>query len=519
MISRKGAGEPPPTGDSGDVAASTDSPVPGNSIRRNLVMLAGGQAATWTMALLWTLVVPRLLGPTALGVLTSAGAVTSVLGLFVGLGTVGYLTREISARPDSAGHLVGTALVLRLVMAPLFVATVAGFAHAAHYGATARLVLWLATAATLFKLLAEPISAAFQARERMEYSAYSDVIGTSAICLGGIAVVVIGLGVVGLVTVGLVVAITVLLLDVRWIRQLVHLEIRTTARQLTTLVRSSVPFFALGVFSLIYLWIDTIMLSVLTRQEVVGWYSVPTEVFSALLFIPSIIGGAWLPRLVRAFESSESELRAMARAPIELTLVLSLPVCAATTLAARPLILILWGNAYRKSVPVMAVLGLALVPIYATVIFGTVLTAMRWQGRLTYLMIGAALVNPALNAFFIPFTEHRYHNGAIGAAICMLLTELLVVTVELIWIGRRLLSSSSLLRVTRAALASGGMWAVGYLARHLGWYVSLPLAGMTFLLLAWLLHLAGPLEIEAIQSGLAKVTSRLRRVRQAPTTK
>jgi hypothetical protein len=54
------------------------------------------------------------------------------------------------------------------------------------------------------------------------------------------------------------------------------------------------------------------------------------------------------------------------------------------------------------------------------------------------------------------------------------------------------------------------MWVVGSLARPLGWYVSLPLAGFSFLVFAWLLRIAGPEEREAIRSGVAKVTTRLR---------
>jgi hypothetical protein len=152
--------------------------------------------------------------------------------------------------------------------------------------------------------------------------------------------------------------------------------------------------------------------------------------------------------------------------------------------------------------------------MYANIIFGTVLVAMRRQARLTFLMVCAALVNPALNFFVIRLAERRYQNGAIGAAICLLLTELLVVAGEMVFIGRRLLSFSSLLRVMRSAVASGGMWAVGYIAHPLGWYVYLPLAGAAFVLLAWLLHVAGPLEKDALRAGLAKLGER-RRLRGA----
>jgi PST family polysaccharide transporter len=353
----------------------------------------------------------------------------------------------------------------------------------------------------------------------MEYWAYSDVISKSGQGLVGIAIVVLGFGVGGLATAGLVIPIVVLVLGLKWIRPLVRIELRTNVRQLTALARASLSYLALGISNFVYTWIDTVVLSLIARDEVVGWYAAPTKVFGALLFIPAITSTAWLPRLVRAFESSEGELMAQARVPVELMLVLSLPICAATALAAQPLIPLLFGNAYRRSVPVMVILAFTAIPMYANVIFGTVLIAMRRQGRLTLLMAVAALVNPALNVFFIQVTEHRYHNGAIGAAICLLLTELLIVLVEVVLISRRFLSPGSLMRLVRAALAALGMWAVGFFARPLGWYVSLPLAGLAFLVLAWLLGVAGPFEKEALQAGLTKVTAKFRGAGRTPANK
>jgi O-antigen/teichoic acid export membrane protein len=509
---------PLPAAESG-VAAPAPDPSRGHSVQRNMLVLAGGQATTWTMTLLWTLVVPRLLGPAGMGLITSVWAVAGILSLFVSFGTQNYLAREIAARPASAGPLVGTALVLRVLMAPVFVISAVTFAHFAHYGPEARLVLWLASAATFLTLMDDPLLASFQARERMEYWAYSDVITRSAQGLVGIAIVVMGFGAGGLTAAWLVVATVVLVLGLRWVRPLVRIELRTTFRQLTALVRASMSYFALGVANFIYTWIDTVMLSLMARQEVVGWYAAPTKILGALLFIPAITSTAWMPRLVRAFERSKDELLAEARKPIELVLVLSLPVCAASALAAQPLIPLLFGNAYRRSVPVMIIFGFTAIPMYANAIFGTMLVAMRRQGRLTWLMIVAAIVNPALNFFFIRLTEHRYHNGAVGAAICLLITELIVISAELVFIGWGLLSLSSLVRLMRAALASAGMWLVGFLARPLGWYVSLPLAGVTLVLLAWLLRVAGPLEKEALRTGIAKATPRFRRGRRQAGTK
>ena len=82
------------------------------------------------------------------------------------------------------------------------------------------------------------------------------------------------------------------------------------------MVRQSAAYWAFGFFFHIYLWVDALMLSLLTRPEVVGWYGVPMKLFQTFMFLPVVISTAWLPRLVRAFVDGGAErLRRTARVP------------------------------------------------------------------------------------------------------------------------------------------------------------------------------------------------------------
>src|SRR3954453_19146724 len=101
---------------------------------RNIRSLAGGGVVTWTMTLVWTLVVPRVLGPAGLGLVVSAMSVSGVLGIVLGLGTRNYLVREMVVAPSSGPGLVGTAIVLRLVLAPVVGLAALGYAHFTHLG-------------------------------------------------------------------------------------------------------------------------------------------------------------------------------------------------------------------------------------------------------------------------------------------------------------------------------------------------------------------------------------------------
>ena len=315
------------------MAATTPA---GGGIRRNITALAGAQAVTWSMALLWTLVVPRALGPGGLGTMMAAWAATAIFGLVLGLGTRNYLVRESVVDRDGAPLLLGTAVVLRIALAPLLFAAAVLYGELLGWDGEARTVLLLAAAATVFVQIAEPLQAGFQAVERMEYLALSEVIGKSAQGLVGIGVVLLGFGAIGVTASWAAMAALVVALDAYWLRGLLRVDLRTSVRRLVRLVRESAPYWAFGVFFMVYLWIDFVLLSLLTRAEVVGWYSVPMKLFQTLMFLPVVVSTAWLPRLVQGFDAGEAELRRAARQPTELVLLLSLPICAGTDARGRP---------------------------------------------------------------------------------------------------------------------------------------------------------------------------------------
>jgi O-antigen/teichoic acid export membrane protein len=270
------------------------------------------------------------------------------------------------------------------------------------------------------------------------------------------------------------------------------------------MTKQSLAYWAFGLFFMVYLWIDSVMLSLMTRSEVVGWYGVPTRLFQTLLFVPVIASTAWLPRLVSSFTEGMDRLKHAARVPLELVLAVSLPVCAATAIGARPVIHLLYGPAYANAVPVMVLLGLCIPPMYLNIMLSQVLVAAKRQVLWTWVMAGATIVNPLLNAVLITATEHRYGNGAIGASISLVLTELLIVAVGFVIVGRGVLVRSSVARCGRVALASGAMYAVGRLARPFGAPASLGAAALAFVVLAAALRVVSANERAAVRAWVVR---------------
>jgi O-antigen/teichoic acid export membrane protein len=288
-----------------------------------------------------------------------------------------------------------------------------------------------------------------------------------------------------------------------------RLEIRSSVKRLVSMVRESVSYWAFGLFFMIYLWIDAAMLSLLTNSTVVGWYGVPTKLFQTMMFVPVILSTAWLPRLVSAFEESPQQLHRLSRKPIELVLLLGLPIAGAIAAAAGPIVHVLYGAAYGNSVPVMVILGLCIPPMYLNIMFGQVLTAAKRQTVWTWAMVGATVVNPAANAVLIPVTQARFHNGAIGAAISLLVTELLIAGFGFALLGRAVIARHAGRRLALTAVASIAMWSVAFVLRGLGTVPSLAAAGLTFAVLATIFRLVTPDERAFVRERLGRVARRL----------
>ncbi len=484
----------------------------GHRVARNLGALLGGQAITWTVTLAWTVVVPRALGPAGLGILVSAQSVSGVLGIVLGMGTRNYLVRETVVHPADGPKLVGTALVLRIATAPVVGLAAVVWARVAGDGHQAATVLYLITAMTVLTLITEPLQAAFQAIERMKYLAYADIINKSAQSLIGIALVLAGFKVVGIAANMAIIAVVVLVLTAWWLRPHFAVDVRTSLSRMGHMAHQSVAYWAFGLFGMVYFWIDTIMLSLMTRPQVVGWYGVTSQLFQTLMFLPVLVQTAWLPRLVAAFGSGHRELTEAARTPVELILVISAPIAVAVGLVADPLIHAVYGTGFAQSVPVMVILAFCIPPIYLNIILASVLLAAKRQRVWTIVMAGAAVINPLFNLVLIPLTEHRDHNGAIGAALALVLTEVLMDVVGLVLIGRDVFDRRMVRRCGLVCVACAGMAGVAYAARPLGTEISLALGFATFAVLIPALRIVRPDELALARGELA----RFRRVRGAP---
>jgi O-antigen/teichoic acid export membrane protein len=483
-------------------------------LARNISLLGAAQLLTWILTLAWTLFVPRMIGPSGMGLIVMALAASGILVGMAGLGSRPMLVKEIAADPARAPQLLGTAFIVRAVLILPCIGLTFVYVHLGGFNRAQAVALYLGVGLAAFTLLAEVIQAGLQGIERMEYLAAGEVLNKGLQALIAIPMAMLGFAATSLI--GLQVAVAALLtgLNLAWARRF-RIEWSLRPDRVRSFVVGSLAYWAYAVFFTFYLWVDATLLSLMTPQQVVGWYGVPTRIFQTLMFVPAILSTAWLPRLAAAYSRGPEDLKVAARTPLELVSVLSLPIAAGVVLVARPMTLLLYGPAYEASIPVLQILAVTCIPMYLNIIVNQVLTASNRQMVWTRAMILASVVNPAMNLLLISYFQHHRGNGAIGAAVSMFGTEVLIVGMG-IWVIRRFIDPGMLWRLGRAMLATAGMIGVTLLAARFGLVAQIAAGAVSFALLGVLLRVISRAEFaELSRLGGRRMNLRALRRRSA----
>ncbi len=402
----------------------------------------------------------RLLGPEGTG---KYYFVVSLYGFFeivsrYGLGTL--LTRDVAEDKNRSSRYLTNVLVLRtllwlavlpvLALVTLFYRSLGSFeinvlglhlfgggsVDVQPIGVQEVQAIALLALAMLFANYADAFSSMFYAFEKMEYPAgLTNAVSLLKVSLGAL-VLLLGWGFVGLAGVSLVVNI----LQVIWLfwllrKTLFKPEWVWDRRLQGWMARHSGPLMLNHLLATLFWRIDIWILRPLAGAVSVGLYSVGLKYLDGLNIIPSMFTMALFPLMSRYARREGQTLLRSYLLSLRLLVMAALPIAAAVTFLARPLVLLVGGHQYLN-VPGTATLfgqtweymggaDLAFrliiwsIPIgFANSVTQYVLIAVDKQRALTPVFLVGVLFNIVTNLLLIP------RIGYPAAAVTTALSEL-----------------------------------------------------------------------------------------------
>ena len=185
--------------------------------------------------------------------------------------------------------------------------------------------------------------------------------------------------------------------------------------------------FAQTLASAIYGCLDSVMLGFMRGNVEVGLYTIAAKLKMVLLALVTSLTSVLLPRMSYYVKNDDSEnFDRMVVIALNFTTMMSIPLGVYFTLYSAPILGFIAGEEYLPAALTMALITLALIPIGITRVLGVqVLTAKGQEEKVLRSVIIGAIADFLLNLAWIP------NYGAAGAAFATLITEIIVLIVQL----------------------------------------------------------------------------------------
>jgi O-antigen/teichoic acid export membrane protein len=185
------------------------------------------------------------------------------------------------------------------------------------------------------------------------------------------------------------------------------------------ILKAAQPFAFSEILSIIYMQVDTTLLSLIKNQTAAGIYSPVSNLINALFIIPSSVHLYSLPILARAYKNNNLQNYITLTSKLLLGLfILGIIMTAGIGLLGGRLVVILLGDAYALAGTVIVILSPLLFMKSMEFGFVTNIIAMGKQGSRLIPQAISAILNIVLNIWAIP----RF--GETGAATAYVISEL-----------------------------------------------------------------------------------------------
>lgn len=465
-----------------------------------MVLSLANKAVDFAFAMLYV----RLLGPEGTG---KYYFVVSIYGFFeiisrYGLGTL--LTRDVAEDKNRSSRYLTNVLALRtllwlaalpvLALVTLFYRNLGslqinvlglhlfggGAVEVQPIGGQEVQAIAIFALAMLFANWADALSSMFYAFEKMEYPAgMTNAVALLKVSLGAL-VLLLGWGFVGLAAVSLVVNI----LQVFWLYWLLRVTLFKPQwvwdwPLQKWMVRNSGPLMLNHLLATIFWRIDVWILRPVAGAVSVGLYSVGLKYLDGLNIIPSMFTMALFPLMSRLARREGDNLLRSYIVSLRLLIMVSLPIAAAVTFVARPLVYLVGGAQYLdvpgsfslfgRSIEYVGGADLAFqfsiwsIPIgFVNSVTQYVLIAVNQQRHLTRAFITGVLFNVVANLLLIP----RF--GYVAAAVTTILSELILMIPFYALVRRHVGRVPWPALFARPLLATGAMLIVSWLLVRVG---------------------------------------------------
>jgi O-antigen/teichoic acid export membrane protein len=390
-------------------------------IARNTGLLMIASVFTNIMAFVWTIYTASYLGAAGFGILSAALALTGIFSVVADLGLSTYSTKEIARDTEKTKKFLANVALIKVFLVIFTFILLYLTIIIKNYPPQSVNVTLIIGAYMIFTSFSALFNAIFQGQQRMEFQTIGNIINSSLLLIGILLAIYMGGSVVTISLAYLFASIITLIYSIMvttWKFTVPSFEFDRKFWEQTII--KALPFGISTVFTTIYFWIDTVMLSFMQGDAAVGLYNAPYKLLTVMISLYSVYILALFPFMSKFYVESSDSLKLTYQRSFKFMLIISLPVAVGTTMLAQEIILFIYTPQYLPSVAALQILIWSIVFMFINGLSSNLLGSVDKQMAVTKITGIGAVVNIGINIVLINILSFY------GASIATVFTEFFI---------------------------------------------------------------------------------------------
>ncbi|MCJ7458052.1 MAG: flippase [candidate division Zixibacteria bacterium] len=363
----------------------------------------------------------RYLGPNDFGKLTFALSFTAMFVVISDLGMNLLTVKEVSKDRSLTEKYMNNLVVFKTFLSVLAFGIVMLSIVLLGYPEKTVKIVFLLGLATFLSSISSGLRWIFQAHLKLEYDSVLNL-AQNVLCFGlGYLFLKLGWGIYGIGYSQ--VFVWILILISAWVlisKKFTPINFEFDFAFWKDLLKRSIPFALMLVFTGLYLNLDTVLLSFFKGDHAVGLYNAANRLVLAGKMIPGVLVASLFPIISESSRKSKPEFDRILGKSFTLMFCLALPISIGTVMLADKLIGFLYGAQFAGSVLSLQILIWGMFCMYLSIVTGNGLMAKGYQ-KFNTLITGIGLVISLLFNFAL---IQRFSH--LGTSVAILTTEFFV---------------------------------------------------------------------------------------------
>jgi len=433
-------------------------------------------------SLILIVVLAQKLGVDNFGLYSFAFSFVAVFVIFADFGINILFMREVSKRTSGAKEFASNALSLKIILSVISFAAIIVFGFL--YGLDSYLFFLIILAA--ISMLLDNITGIFKgfffAFEVFQYEFFVSFISRTFFLVLGIAVLFGGYGLTGLMIIAVLSSVIGLIMSIYFSFKLtIRLSSIKISRAVFSLMKYSLPFFAMALLMGLIGNIDIILLQFFWTQSEVGAYSAAIRLISTMAMAPILFVNSLQPVIARFYAMKNKSINTIINKAIYYLSIVAFPFTIVTVVFAQQIVFLFFGTDFSETIIPLTILVFSLIFSFSNIVFINVLSLTHKEKNVLVILAINIIILFALDVLLIP------KNAEVGAAIAFLIATAVAFLVGYYFISKHFPKFGSFSIFFKPFIAAILMGLITFLLKPLGLFLAFPISILIYVLVLLLL--------------------------------